>query len=361
MAELNEENELNQAQQQCIENDEWPRPDLPITQPPQAGTTSVYAKPLSHFPVAHCPGYRRLGHLPADPKSSSDGPHATSLPSDEWERLFAEDVERLVSQVLIHICGESCYKYTKAKCTHICRHGFYYVVHLAGWQRRRKGKYLRNALFVVKQTKHGMQGRILGFQEHPFECMSNYASATVMRCNLDVQDLRRVLPEDAWLGEDEALPTLGGRPSWGYMQHYEWNGEEYEPRHRGGGTDCEPFAWEADMKPEQWRQVLLELLEKHQAGHHLITSFPSSSPPPLPPSSPSSSSIIVVIIIVRQMAKKLCKIHACKSCSAKVSPASATASTLASTSTPTPPNSARLWKALGGRKLISHHYADYGL
>ena len=47
--------------------------------------------------------------------------------------------------------------------------------------------------------------------------------------------------------------------------HYEWNGEEYEPRSRRGDTDCEPFAWEADMKPEQWRQVLLELLDKPPA------------------------------------------------------------------------------------------------
>ena len=99
----------------------------------------------------------------------------------DWERLFQEDVQKLVSEILIHICGESCFKYTKAKCSKICRHGFYYITHLADWRRRRQGKWLRNALFVVKATEYGMQGRILGFQEHPFECQSNYAGSSTMR------------------------------------------------------------------------------------------------------------------------------------------------------------------------------------
>ena len=34
-----------------------------------------------------------------------------------------------------------------------------------------------------------MQGRVLSFQEHPFECLSNYAALNCVRCNFDVQDL----------------------------------------------------------------------------------------------------------------------------------------------------------------------------
>ena len=34
-----------------------------------------------------------------------------------------------------------------------------------------------------------MTGRLLLFQEHPFECLTNYGGLDCMRCNLDVQDL----------------------------------------------------------------------------------------------------------------------------------------------------------------------------
>ena len=121
-----------------------------------------------------------------------------------------------------------------AKLEHTCRHGFHCFVSLAVWCRRRRGKALRNASLVVKQASHGMQGRVLNFQEHPFECQSNYAASAAMRCNFDAQDLRRVLPEEHWLAEGEDLPRLGGRPHRGYMNVYEWNAENYTPR-RGEG------------------------------------------------------------------------------------------------------------------------------
>ena len=70
--------------------------------------------------------------------------------------------------------------------TQICRHGFYHVVKIGDWYRRRRGKPLRNALFVVKQEKFGMQGRLLLWQEHPFECQSNYAALAALRCNFDM-------------------------------------------------------------------------------------------------------------------------------------------------------------------------------
>ena len=74
----------------------------------------------------------------------------------------------------------------------ICRHGFYYVVEFAEWKRRRRGKPLRNTFAVVEQTKYGMQGRLSLIQEHPFECQGNYGALAVLRCNFDIQDLRRV-------------------------------------------------------------------------------------------------------------------------------------------------------------------------
>ena len=53
-----------------------------------------------------------------------------------------------------------------------------------------------------------MQGRLLMFQEQPFEVQTNYAGAGALRCNFDVQDLRRVLPESLWKLEEEAYPSL---------------------------------------------------------------------------------------------------------------------------------------------------------
>ena len=166
----------------------------------------------------------------------------------------------------MHICGDSCYKYTGAKMEHICRHGFYYIVSLADWRRRRRGKSLRNALFVVRQTIHGMQGRVLSFQEHPFECQSNYAAIAALRCNFDVQDLRRVLPEEHWLGEGEELPHLGDRPQWGYMHVFEWDGEEYVPR-RGddlGDLPRDGAVFRDELCAEEWRSILLKCLQTQE-------------------------------------------------------------------------------------------------
>ena len=53
-----------------------------------------------------------------------------------------------------------------------------------------------------------MQGRLLMFQEQPFEVHTNYAGSGALRCNFDVQDLRRVLPESLWKLEEEACPSL---------------------------------------------------------------------------------------------------------------------------------------------------------
>ena len=71
---------------------------------------------------------------------------------------------------------------------------------------------MRNALFVVKQNKFGMQGRVLLFQEHPFECQSNYAGVAALRCNFDLQDLRRVSRNEDFVAVGEDMPHIGDRP-----------------------------------------------------------------------------------------------------------------------------------------------------
>ena len=79
-----------------------------------------------------------------------------------------------------------------------------------------------------------MQGRLLLLQEHPFEVQTNYAGAAALRCNFDVQDLRRVLPESLWKQTDECLPCLRAdedrAKEMGYMGYWEWDGEAFVDR-----------------------------------------------------------------------------------------------------------------------------------
>ena len=53
-----------------------------------------------------------------------------------------------------------------------------------------------------------MAGRIFTFQVHPGECPTNYAGLFAMRCNLDMQDLRRVLPPETWPSPSELEPPV---------------------------------------------------------------------------------------------------------------------------------------------------------
>ena len=245
--------------------DAWRRPSLPLRdhtghelQPGAAPAPreSVYTKRLHEFAVSTFPSYRRLSTMHASEVISDEGVGSKTrekvgaivggLDADTWEYKFGEDVRRLATEILIHVCGDSCFKYSGSKTTQICRHGFYYVVVLEDWRRRRRGKPLRNALVVVRQSKFGMQGRILHFQEHPFECQSNYAALGALRCNFDMQDLRRVFPEENWL--EEELPHLGDRPDYGYMNKYEWDGDNWLPRREevAGELPQEPLRWTSD-------------------------------------------------------------------------------------------------------------------
>ena len=108
--------------------------------------------------------------------------------------------------------------------------------------------------------KFGTQGQVLLFQKHPFECQSNYDGLGALRCNLDMQDLRRVFPETDWL--DDELPHFGHRPEYGYMNTYEWDGENWVQRR--ADSECEldeaSARWNNDVPVADWRKVLLHCL-----------------------------------------------------------------------------------------------------
>ena len=56
---------------------------------------------------------------------------------------------------------------------------------------------------ISRDRRYGMMGKIRTVQVHPWECVTNYAALVALRCNVDVQDLRRVLPPHIWISEQE--------------------------------------------------------------------------------------------------------------------------------------------------------------
>ncbi len=58
-----------------------------------------------------------------------------------------------------------------------------------------------------------MKGRIYTFQDHPHEGPTNYVGLTCLRCNLGLQDLRRVLVDFA----EPSLPSTGPKDNWSWM------------------------------------------------------------------------------------------------------------------------------------------------
>ena len=51
---------------------------------------------------------------------------------------------------------------------------------------RRAGKQLRNTITVMATDEGGMLGRLLTFQEHPYEGPTNYTCVVCMRSNVDL-------------------------------------------------------------------------------------------------------------------------------------------------------------------------------
>ena len=134
-----------------------------------------------------------------------------ALPSEDFVREICQGARELVIGCAVHLCSPSCYKYHSSGKHHICRHNYYHVVSFTTEDykevtRRRKGKSLRACLAIVRETQYGMAGRILTYQEHPWECSTTYAGLVAMRCNLDVQDLRRTLPPPMWMPSEELEP-----------------------------------------------------------------------------------------------------------------------------------------------------------
>ena len=56
------------------------------------------------------------------------------------------------------------------------------------------------------------------------------------------------------MNEGEELPHIGDRTDWGLMNHFEWNGEEYEEKPSLDGK--EPVQWDDELKPNDWRDIL---------------------------------------------------------------------------------------------------------
>jgi len=169
-----------------------------------------------------------------------------ALPSDAFLSEIARDARELVIGCAVHVCSPSCWKHhSSGKRMQICRHGFYHVVVFVtedghAVKRRRQGKQMRCCMAICRDTRYGMAGRIITFQTHPWECPTNYAALVAMRCNIDVQDMRRVPPPAVWMRPEDLEPparpdeeeachgaypqraldfSLGPRSQWGWMQH----------------------------------------------------------------------------------------------------------------------------------------------
>ena len=127
--------ELTYEQQEFLDNesdDVWRRPDLAVRdrsgaeikgeEGKEPARVSVYGKRLGEFAVSQCPSYRRLRVLKQHllTSSSDEGGDPEVMDSATWKDLFFEDALKLAREILVHICGESCFKYSGAKVQHIC-------------------------------------------------------------------------------------------------------------------------------------------------------------------------------------------------------------------------------------------------
>ena len=192
---------------------------------------------------------------------------------NDFEMAMLHDAVRLVMECHMHKCGPNCFKYTASRTKYqLCRHMFYHVVTIlsqsstakAVWIRaktavpvqrakqadkfRLRGKALRNVVGVEPN------GRVMPWQMHASEGLTNYCGLVALRCNLDVQDLRRLL---ARLGDGvpsmlpSPLPSLGPCPAFGWME---------APIAEGATS-----AGVATTTDPSWRLVLLALMAMDMA------------------------------------------------------------------------------------------------
>ena len=265
------EQELYYYVPENTEEDAWQtarRPDLPLRNNAGEEVTEeewktdhsesdagLWTKKISEWASGKFPTYRlgertRVEGLSRDhspPAASIEGSVREAVPSEDFLREMCHDARDLVIGCAVHLCSPSCFKYHSKGKSQICRHNFYHVVSFVTEdyteiRRRRKGKPLRACLAIVRETQYGMAGRILTFQMHPWECPTTYAGMVALRCNLDVQDLRRTLPPHMWMPSEELEPetteehvqypymhgaypqrvkdfSLGPQENWGWLQH----------------------------------------------------------------------------------------------------------------------------------------------
>ena len=180
---------------------------------------SVWTKKITEWASGTFPAYR-LGYREhaeglsqgnARSSGSVDALVREAVPCDEFIREMCRDARGLVIGCSVHLCCPSCWKYHSKGKYQICRHHYYHVVDFftedsTEVRRRRKGKPLRACLAIVRETQYGMAGRIITFQLHPWECPTAYAGLVSLRCNLDVQDLRRTLPPHMWMPSENLEP-----------------------------------------------------------------------------------------------------------------------------------------------------------
>jgi hypothetical protein len=128
--------ELTSAQQEFLDtesDDSWKRPNLAMRdkagleinqeQVQESVRVSVYSKRLGEFAVSRCPSYRRVRVLQQHllTSSSDEVGACEAMDSATWEKMFSEDVLKLAQEILVHVCGESCFKYSGSKVQQICR------------------------------------------------------------------------------------------------------------------------------------------------------------------------------------------------------------------------------------------------
>lgn len=122
---LPERTELQEELLETEVDDDWRRPSFPLRDvagnvleaaAPDTVRRSVYNMRLDEFEVAKFPRYRRQGALRAgageQEHDTEDDVSNGQMSAEVWQRMLSADVLKLVSELLLHICGESCYKYS---------------------------------------------------------------------------------------------------------------------------------------------------------------------------------------------------------------------------------------------------------
>ena len=158
----------------------------------QPASADPYKTRLTGTAISSLPSYRRLGAIKLTPEGVLV---VQGMSPAEWKNHFAGDAWNLVMRSILHACGPSCWKYSAPGKPPTCRHNMFHVILFPqhGVKGRRAGKQLRNTIVIVCEDEGGMLGRVITFQEHPYEGPTNYTGLVCVRSNWDLQDLRRVL------------------------------------------------------------------------------------------------------------------------------------------------------------------------